>query len=496
MSAENTQAENVDTQAATDEAATIVSTVEKAVDSIAGFGDRLEQLEEKVEKASEVQYPYGQPGSGAHAVRKGESVLSSRPWSLMRAAIALKKRSLNEGGWDANAKVEMDLSERLAKEYNQHQKFAASGFLAPLASDLMPTGETHLTDGTVLPGLPVELVKECRDTMRASMGGLDWDEYEMLAKRGVISVQKDLSANVATTGGTLRGFAAQGELIELLRAQEVMSMVGAQEIDLPPQGAIRFPRVTSGVTINAYSEGATVTESTPGTGALELAAKAYSGLVDIPDELMRFATSVAVEAWLRQEFIRDLSLKTTQDMINGAGGTSIQGLVNYSGLRTVTATTTGANGDTLEAEDPIRLYADIADQNAPVDRGFFYAATNTLLAGLMTRQDSQGAFIFNIAANSLGGGAVQQTLNGHRLMGSTQVPTDRTKGASSNLTMLLGGVGADYVIARSGVVEITMTNSDASKFQQRISTMRGTSYMDAGPRHEESFGIIDDITNS
>ena len=198
--------------------------------------------------------------------------------------------------------------------------------------------------------------------MKASLEGLDPDEWR--------SIRKDLSANTATTGGTLVALPSQGELIELLRAQEVFSRVGAREITLPPQGSIRFPRHTSGITIGSFAEGATVTESTPGTGELLLQAKAYSGLVDVPEELMKFATSVSVEAWLREQFVRDLSLQTDSDMISGAGGTGIQGVINYSGLRTVTASTTGGNGDTLDPEDPVRLPADIADQNAPVDQGF------------------------------------------------------------------------------------------------------------------------------
>ena len=106
---------------------------------------------------------------------------------------------------------------------------------------------------------------------------------------------------------------------------DVLEALGVK-IDLPPQGRLRFPRVTAGVTIAAYAEAATVTESTPATSALELAAKAYSGLVDIPEELIKFATSVSVEAWLRSEFARDISLQTDSDMIVGAGGTAIQGI--------------------------------------------------------------------------------------------------------------------------------------------------------------------------
>ena len=206
---------------------------------------------------------------------------------------------------------------------------------------------------------------------------------------------------------------------------------------------------------------------------------------------------------MRTEFIRELALQTDRDMIYGAGGTAINGIINYSGVQTVTASTTAANGDTLEPQDPVRLFAAVADANAPVDRGFFFAMTNTLWGGITTRRadavtagDGAGPFVFSALTQVVGGGKVQKTLNGYPVVCSTQLPTNRSKGASSNLTVLLGGVGSEWIIARSGVAEIVVTNSDASKFQQRISTMRGTIYMDAGPRHEESFGYIDDLLNS
>ena len=459
--------------------------------------ERMNALEKSMAEASKTQYPYGIPGSGP-AIRKGEDPLTSRPYSLMAVARALTKKANNDNDWASHAKVEFELSNELSKAYYQSMNFMTGNLLVPLGSELMPTTETELADGSKLGGIDAALVRKCRDLMAPSLSGFDFDEFAHIAKQhGSYSLRKDLSVNTATAGGTLIGLASQGELIEQLKAMEFFSQAGAQQITLPPQGSIRFPRQTSSLTIYATSEATTVTESTPGTSELLLAAKAYSGLVDIPEELLKFATSVSVEAWLRQEFLTELRLKTDRDMISGAGGTSIQGLINYSGVRLVTASTTGAQGDTLDPEDPIRLYADIADQNAPVDRGWFYGMTNSLWAGLTTRKAStSGEFMFNVATHMLGNGKITKSLGGERVITSTQVPTDRAKGAATNLTMLLGGVPSELVIARAGVVEIDMTNSDGSKFGQRLRTMRGTSYIDAGPRHENSFGYIDDLLNS
>jgi HK97 family phage major capsid protein len=485
------------------QAVTLVDTIEKISGRLDAISGQQDKLAKDLEEAKKPQYPAGAP-----YVRRGEDPMSSRPYSMMRMAMALRKRQDQDMDWNYSAKMELDLSKRLKTAYHQTMGYAAAGELIPLGTDLMPTECREVVDKEsgktfIQPGLDAKLVKECRDAMHGSLASFDPSELEHLEKQGLAFLRKDMSANVATTGGTFVAFASQGELIDLLRGIEVFSRAGAQEIDLPPQGSIRFPRVTSGVTISAYAEAATVTESTPGTGHLLLQAKKYAGLVDIPEELLKFSTSVAVETWLRSEFVRDIGLQVDADMIAGNGGTAIQGCINYTGSRVVLATTVAAQGNTLEAQDPMRLYADIADQNAPVDRGFFFALRNTLWGGICTRRaseivaaDALGSFVFAVGTNQAGGGKITQTLNGHLVITSTQVPANRLKGAATTLTMLLGGVGAEWLIARAGVIEFSMTNSDASKFVTGLSTMRGTMFIDAGPRHEQSFGMIDDLLNA
>jgi len=460
---------------------------------------RLDAMEQAIAEAGKPVYPYGVPGS--FHIRKGESALTSRPYSVMALAKALQKKADQDSGWGNHAKPELALSEELRKSYYNSFTFcgAEGSVLVPLGSALMPTRQTELADGTKCDGLPSDLVAKCADMVRGSTASFDPDHYDHLMSR----IAKGLSSFNATSGGTLVGMAAQGELIEVLRGMEVLSRAGATQIDLPPQGKIRFPRQTSSVTAASTSESLTISGSTPGTGALELDAKPYVGMVDISDELMRFSTSVSVEMWLRQELLRELSLKGDRDSIYGAGGQGIQGLVNYSGVRTVLATTVDTNGNTLGPNDLSRLYASIADQNAPVDRGFFYAMTNTLWAGLLGRRadsitagDQAGLFLFQAASQMLPNGQNLKSISGYPVMTSTQIPTNRAKGSATNLTMVVGGVGAEWVTARAGIIEMTMTNSHASNFATRTNTLRATMYMDGGPRHEESFGLIDSLVNS
>lgn len=499
------------------------SAVEKLVDRIekldasnkesaTATADRLETLETELKKAAETRYPFGSPGGAAPGHAPNGIVdpdRPSRPYSLMLVAKRLRMKQNNDDGWQNVAKNEQALSDDLQKSYygqSKWQDYSSGEFIVPLGSELMPyedrVVEKEGGETITVPGVPQELRKRCRDMM--SGGTADLDELAYLQKRlGVplmksasFGVAKDLSTTSALTGGTLVAEAAQGELIGVLRAQEVMSRVGARQIDLPPQGSIRFPRVTSSVTVSATSEAATISESTPGTGGLRLAAKPYSTFTDIPEELFMFA-SISVDAWLRTEMTREAALQIDRDSINGAGGTAIQGIVNYSGVTSRDASTLGANGNTLDPEDLILLFGDVADQNAPVDQGFFYLLTNSLWAGLSTRKaSSSGEFMFSISTSAAGGTRPMMTMNGNLVVGTTQVPTDRDKGSASNLTLAVGGVGSEWIIARAGVISLKMTDSDGSNFQSRLSTLRATQYADAGPAHEQSFGVIDDLLNS
>lgn len=488
--------------AAPNTAKAVLESVENLKKSFDAQAEKVAGFEKEIGELKKAQYPHGSPFSGAPYIRQGEDIMSSRPYSMMRLAVGLRKKGSNESNWGENCKIERELSDELRKAYGSYNCFGSDSLLIPLGSDLMPTSQTQLADGSYVDGISPTLVRKCADLMSGSMSSFDPGEFQHMIRKGMIQLRKDLSSQTATTGGTLVGLATQGELIEYLRGVEVFSQAGATQIDLPPQGRIRFPRQTSSITISATSEGATISESTPGTSALELVAKPYSGLVDIPDELLRFSTSVAVEAWLRTEFLRQLALQTDADQIYGTGGNKIQGVINYSGVQSVTATTTGTDGNTLGPADPTRLFAKIADQNAPVDRGFFFAMTNTLWGGLSTRRadavsagDAAGPFMFNTLTQALLDGSTSKSLGGHKVVCSTQLPRDRAKGSGTDLTILLGGVGAEWVIARAGVAEIVMTNSDGNKFTQRLSTLRGTVYMDAGPRHEQSFGYIDTLVN-
>lgn len=456
-----------------DAATALVETIEAVKSEVASLKKGQDEVREELKKASSVAAPPWM--TGAPALVFGERS-NSRPFHFGRLFKGLVAKAQGQDDWRECAKNEIEFCERLAKANGE------TGFFIPLSSD-------YLTDDG-----------SANDTLRKEWKGMvaatvapDADEYAYMMSR----IGKDMTYRTATTGGTLVAEAAQGELIELLRATSLFGRIpGVREVPIAPQGATRYPRVTSGTTITAYAESEAVTESTPGTGEVVLQAKKYAGMVDFTEEFVKFATSVSADAFIRGELAADYELKVDRDTIDGPGGKRIQGLIGYSGVSTHTATT-GSNGNTLEPEDLDMILATIASANVNVDNDFFFAMRPKLWSGQKSRSDSAGMPKFQSYIQSIGGGRVAPVYSGYPVFTTTQIPNTRVKGSSgATLTLVLAGVGNELMIGRSGMVEMSVTNSDGTNFQNGIMTMRLTGYTDRAPRHEEAFGLIDQLLES
>lgn len=404
-------------------------------------------------------------------VRDGENIMSSRTFSVGRLVKGLLNRDAGR-----TAKIEMELCGQLASRYEQlGHVVKANTVLVPLGASLMPFESSFVKlvrDVTAVAGDP--------DEMRA--------------------IRKDLVTGDAQTGGTLVPSPSQGELITFLRAATVFDRAGCRQVPLPSQGSIRYPRFTSDATVAAAAEGGSTNESTPGTGELLLTAKTYRALVDVTEEFLRFAANGSAEAVLRQEMTRAAAVKAEADMFAGQGGTSIKGLITYSAATNRTASTTGANGDTLHANDPAFLIGDVAGANVDLQSGFFairpqlWARVTHRRADAVSAADAAGAYLFRTTfANAVGGERVADMLEGFPVFLSTNVPADRAKGSGTNLTLLFFAAASEIIIGRVGVAELAVTNSDDTKFRSGVSSVRLTLWQDAGPVHEQSVGYIDQL---
>jgi HK97 family phage major capsid protein len=380
--------------------------------------------------------------------------------------------------------------EEIHTHHQLHELYASYGFLphhgqqsflVPLASAHLPVFEPHGR----------RLRDELHQKMTAQANKFDPDEADWLARRLRL---KALGTLLDTAGGTLVGLPMLGELIDLQRNLEAFSSAGAQEIALPPNGRVQFPKLTGGSTAYWVGEGSPITESQPVTGNLDLQAKKLGVFVKLNNELLRFA-SPSAEGLVRFDMARSAALKADQAMLEGTGGTQIKGLITYSGIGTHTAATPGTNGDTFQPQDVANMEAKLPDAvdmpTAWVMRKAMFAALMNRRADAVSANDGKGPFMFR--DNRSLSAARPAELYGTKVVRSSQVSASRVKGSGTNLTYILLGYFPDWIVARLGVMEFLASGHGDTALQNDMTYLRGIQHIDAGPRHPASFVLCDQL---
>jgi HK97 family phage major capsid protein len=285
-----------------------------------------------------------------------------------------------------------------------------------------------------------------------------------------------------------------GELIDLQRNLEAFARAGSQEIALPPNGRVQFPRLSGGSTAYWIGEGNSFIESQPTTGNLDLQGKKLGVLVKINNELLRFA-SPSAEGLIRFDMARSAALKADQAMLDGTGGLQIKGLTTYSGINSHTAASPDSNGDTFQPEDVADMEGELPDAvDAPtawiMRKGMFSALMNRRVDAIEA-DDARGPFLFRNAQSM--SSAPPAELYGTRVVRSAQVSNTRTKGSGTDLTYILLGYFPDWIVARLGVMEFLASGHGDTALQNDMTYLRGIQHIDAGPRNLASFVFCDKL---
>jgi HK97 family phage major capsid protein len=346
------------------------------------------------------------------------------------------------------------------------------------------------------------LREEVRYTMQQGVRGAGVDQLRWAMQRAGMdgnAIRQTLSQFDDTAGGVFTHDGTQGEMIELIRAKEVFSRAGVSEITLPPNGRLPFPKQTSASSGYWVGENQAVTESEPGTGAFELLAKKLACLIKCPNELIRFGTP-SVEAFFRSDMARVLALKADRTLLDGVGATtSPKGLINFDGVNTYVASTVATDGNTFEPEDVNLMLSVVEELDHDLDTAAWkWIMRPKMWTNIQNRRagsgygddDHKGAWLFPINRSDIAAGRASM-LAGHPVLRSTQVSGVRTKGSSSDLSYILGGVFAHYLLGRIGVLEITTTTQGDTAFANDQTWLKAIQHLDGAPRYPNAFVFCD-----
>jgi HK97 family phage major capsid protein len=344
------------------------------------------------------------------------------------------------------------------------------------------------------------LAREVGEVVRAGVLGYDREEVQRIRAQQW-GVQRALSWQDETAGGALVGPPIMGELIDLLRPNEVLIAAGARILAMPPNGRLTYPRQTGTTTAYWVSESQAFSETAPTTGDVNLQAKKLGLLVKIPNELFRFS-SVSIEQFIREDIARTIALKLDKDLLEGIGSaTQPKGLINYAGINTYTSLGADTNGDTFQPNDVYRMIATVEQKNATfkafIMRPLLYAAIANRRADAVSAGDQKGPYVFNLFREVGANMDVERlkvgNLAGYPVHKSSQLAADRVKGSGNNLVYVLGGDFSDLLIALSGAMEFMVSTQGDTPFVYDQTWFRSLLYVDSAPRREASFILCDKL---
>jgi HK97 family phage major capsid protein len=433
-------------------------------------------------------------------------------------AKGLRFSSIWKAAKAANGQDNPDVFQRVCPyEYDISERLKSAGYQPAFGgSIMMPLDASLLVEPVDAKGQKLADFDNLRREIKQALS-IDFDRGEFMhhVKRAMGEEQfkaafgrkADMSTFDDTFGGTLIPAAATGGIIDLFRAASVLMLAGAQELALPPQGAIEFPRFTSDMTFS-YSDPDRTTSAgrtTPGTGSVRLTAKQLEGYIGIPNSLLRYS-SPSAEMAIRAMMAAKAAQVSDQAGLEGVGSSlAPKGLTQYgfSAAETPTtgkitlhvAATVGANGDTFEpqdVQDMLALYYEGKDPSKPtawIARPMLLSKITGRRADAVSANDKKGPFVFDLTRSIRD--AAPDGLNGIKMLPTVQLTNNRTKGSGTTLHQIILGNFAQMIHGLSGVMEIRA--SEHALFFEDKTALQGILRDDYGIAHEESFVITDTL---
>lgn len=434
------------------------------------------------------------PQSGAHVtgesvmfggsppfVQSGELQNTSRGYSLLKVIGVLAGVIPPE-----QAKVEMDLSQKLHKAYYQDGQLKLAG---NQRSIIMCYGSE------LLPDEHASLARECRQAFLAGFRPIDPDYVRWASQQGGFAnhsvVRQTLSWSTAGSGGDFVPPAIQGEMIDNVRAREWMTPAGVLNIAFPPNGKITMPRVLTDPTHYWVGENTAITESEITTDSVTLTAKKHGVLTTVPNELFRFSMP-AFEGVLRMVMAQAMAQGLGRTLLDGSetstrppGLDSISGAINLN--RDPKFATLNNDGDRIKPRGPSYMAAKIAEADHDISdlayilRPMLWDTIINLRADAVSANDGAGAYLFRVGGRETGRPMV---LDGHVVVPTTQVRADLeslpgSSSAGNEMTAMYAVIGRMLVLARAGVLEFAVSNSGgANTFAQDQSMVRCIEHVD------------------
>jgi HK97 family phage major capsid protein len=302
-------------------------------------------------------------------------------------------------------------------------------------------------------------------------------------------VYRDLTTSTASgtakAGNLVPTDLLSASFIDVLRNKMVLNQLGAQFLT-GLSGNVAIPRKTAASSAYWVGENAAPTESTnaPAFDQVTMSPKTLAAYVDYSRRLM-LQSSLDIETLVRNDLATSIAVAMDGAAVAGSGSNKPTGVLNTSGIGSVTL---GTNGGAPTWAMVVSLVREVEIDNALTGAASFL--TNGQVKAKLASTSKQtsgveGNFILGPDMNNL---------YGFPIMVSQQVPSNLSKGSGSNLSAMIFGVWSDLLIGQWSGIDLMADPYTGSK----EGTVRIVAFHDCdfAVRHPESFAECNEIVTT
>ena len=305
---------------------------------------------------------------------------------------------------------------------------------------------------------------------------------DVLYKRDITT---STASGTAKGGNLVATDLLAASFIDVLRNKMVLNTLGAQFLT-GLQGNVAIPRKTAASSAYWVAENVAPTESTnaPAFDQVTMTPKTLGAYVDISRRLM-LQSSLDIENLVRNDLAASIAVAMDGAAIAGSGSNKPTGVLNTSGIGSVTL---GTNGGAPTWAMVTNLVREVDIDNALNGAAAFL--TNGQVKAKLSNTSKQTS---GVEGNFILGPDVN-LLYGYPLVVSQQMPANLSKGTGSNLSAMIFGVWSELLIGQWSGIDLMAdpyTGSNAG-------TVRIVAFHDCdfAVRHPESFAECNEIVTA
>lgn len=347
--------------------------------------------------------------------------------------------------------------------------------------------------GVSLPGVNLgkskfSFAKAIAGASHQALGQNMWDQIGAGFEKEVLQ-QATKKALDSGTGGSGGGYVIpveySSEIISMLLPKLATRNAGATVFEALSGSPFQVPKQTGNGTVYWVGQNANITTSDATFGQVQLTPKTMVARMQVSN-LANLLSSPSFETYLRKVMTNMAALEFDRVALRGSG-TSNQplGVANVPGIQTLAI---GTNGGRYTFDFASQALALLDSANALGDKVGF--VTHPKASWLMRREripnfsgQTDGSYIVPpiISASQL------DDMLGYPMKTTTQIPTNLTKGSSTDCTEVYCADWSQLLLGVWGNLEILATNIGGNAWAQNAVEIRMVYNVDVQIAHSESF---------